>query len=449
MASNPLDIAVQSVDRAMAAGADAADVVVFGSNDVNVRERLGKPETIERSESRDLGLRVFVKGRDGLQQAIISSNDFSENSLTETVSRAVDMAKAAPADPYSGLAPSELLVKNTPELDICDADEVSVETLKQWAAEAEEAALAVKGVTNSEGSEASYGRDSVALATSNGFAHQYTTTGFSISASVIAGEGTAMETDYDYAFKRHIEDLKKPADIGKSAGERAVRRLNPHKAGSCQVPVIYESRVAKSLLGSFAGAINGASIARGTSFLKDKMNQQVFADDINITDDPLMKRGIASEPFDGEGVAGKKRSLIENGTLTTWLLDIRSANKLGLQTTGHASRSTSSPPSPGSSNLYMEAGRHSVTELVADIKSGFYITEAFGMGVNGVTGDYSQGASGFWIENGEITYPVSEVTIAGNLTDMFKNLTPANDLEMLYGTNSPTLRIEGMTVAGA
>src|SRR6185437_6853757 len=299
------------------------------------------------------------------------------------------------------------------------------------------------------GGGASFSRSAVALATSEGFYGTYAGTSHSIGVAVLAGEGTAMERDYDQASARHKSDLKSAMDIGKSAGERAVRRLNPRKVKSQAVPIVYDPRVSGGLLGHFAGAISGASIARGVSFLKDMLGKAVFPASVNIVDDPHRMRGLRSKPFDGEGVANQRRNLIDHGVLSTWLLDCASAKQLGLSTTGHASRGTGGPPSPSATNLYMQAGTVSPDALIADIKEGFYVTELIGMGVNSVTGDYSRGAAGFWIENGAIAYPASEITIAGNMKDMFRNLTAANDLEFRYGTNAPTLRIEGMTVAGA
>jgi len=309
--------------------------------------------------------------------------------------------------------------------------------------------MAVKGVTNSEGGGASFSRSEVALVTSEGFFGRHAGTSHSIGVAVLAGEGTNMERDYDHASARHGGDLESPEKIGKSAGERTVARLNPRKVNSQSVPVVYDPRVSAGLVGHFAGAISGSSIARGVSFLKDAMGKAVFARTVTIVDDPHRKRGQRSKPFDGEGVANKKWALAENGVLTTWLLDCASAKQLGLQTTGHAARGTGGPPAPSPTNLYMEPGALSPEALMADIKQGFYVSELIGMGVNGVTGDYSRGAAGFWIENGKIAYPVSEITIAGNLKDMFLNLTPANDLVFRYGTNAPTIRVEGMTIAGA
>lgn len=443
------DIAAKCIEKALKIGADAADAVIFDSFDISVRERMGKLENVESSESTGLGLRVMVAAKEGFRQAVVSSNDLKESVLDELVERAVAMAKVAPSDKHIRLASKDEFAKNSPELDLSDKTEKSPEDIKKWVNEAESAALGIKGVTNSDGADASYSRGKTTLVTSNGFSHEYMVTSFSVSVSVIAGKDTNMETDYDYSVARHFENLKKPADIGRMAGERAVRKLKPRKVKTCQVPVVFESRVAKSLLGNLSSAINGASISRGTSFLKNKLGEKIFGDGVDIIDDPLIKRGIASEPYDAEAISGKKIVVVENGVLKAWLLDIRSASQLGLISNGRASRGISSPPSPDSTNFYLAAGKLSPVELMADIKNGFYVTDVFGMGVNGVTGDYSQGAAGFWIENGKVSYPVSEVTIAGNLKDMYRNLIPANDLEFLYSTNSPTVRIDGMTIAGA
>jgi PmbA protein len=317
------------------------------------------------------------------------------------------------------------------------------------AAEAEDAARAVKGVTNSEGAEAGWGRTSVVLAASNGFSGSYRRGGYSLSCAVLAGEGTGMERDYEWSSAVHFEDLMPAAKVGTNAGKFAVRRLSPRKAQSARVPVVYDRRISGGLLGHLSGAINGRAVARGTSFLKDKMGAKIFADGIRVLDHPHRKRGLGSRPFDAEGLPTKRWAVIDDGVLTTWLLDLAAARQLKLAPTGHASRGTSGPPSPTSSNLYLEKGKLSVEELISDIKSGLFITDLIGFGVNGVTGDYSRGASGFWIENGELAWPVSGITVAGNLKDMFLNMTPANDLQFKSATNAPTVRIEGMTVAGS
>jgi PmbA protein len=434
--------------EAKAQGADNADSVLFETVDMNVSQRLGKPEGLERSESKAIGIRAFV----GEKQAIASSTDLSQEALKELASRAVSMARMAPPDPDGKLAPAKLHATASHNLDLFDAAEPDVDWMRSQCGAAEEAALAVKGITNSEGADCSYGQSHVSLGIlENGketFSNRYTSSYFFISVSVLAGAETSMERDYDFSSTHHRADLQNPSTIGKTAGELAIKKLAPRKVKSCQVPVVFDPRVSKSLLGIFASSINGASVARGSSFLKDDKGKLVFSPSVNITDDPHIVRGLGSKPFDGEGVANKKCSLVENGVLMNWLLDMRTASKLGLATTGHAARGIASPPSPSSTNLYMHAGNVSVPELISDIKNGFYVTETFGMGVNTTTGDYSQGASGFWIENGEIVYPVSEITIAGGLRDMFAHITPANDLRFRYSTNAPTLRVEAMTIAG-
>ncbi len=430
---------------AKAAGADAADALLVENVSASVSYRLGKLEDVERSESYDLGLRVFV----GQKVAFISSTDFSKESLAQLPGRALAMARLAPEDKFAGLAPRERLAKTILDLDIEDKNEPSAETLVDWARATEGAAMAVPGVTNSEGGGASFSRSAVALATSEGFYGTYAGTSSGIGVAVIAGEGAGMERDYDQASARHVADLKSAEEIGRKAGELAVKRLNPRKVKSQAVPIVYDPRVSAGIVGHLAGAISGSSIARGVSFLKDRLGKQIFSPAINIVDDPHRLRGMRSKPFDGEGVANRRWTLIENGVLQTWLLDCASAKQLGLETTGHAARGTSGPPMPSVTNLYMEAGTRTPEALIADIREGFYVTELIGMGVNGVTGDYSRGAAGFWIENGQIAYPVSEITIAGNLKEMFMHLTAANDLTFEHGTNAPTLRIEGMTVAGA
>jgi PmbA protein len=286
------------------------------------------------------------------------------------------------------------------------------------------------------------------LVTSTGFSRAYLGSQHGVSMTAIAGEGTGMERDYDYSAAIHASDLETPEHIGRTAGERAVKRSNPRKMSTRKVPVVYDPRVAGSLLGHLTSAINGAAIARGTSFLKDKLGERIFSDGITIVDDPLRIRGLRSHPFDAEGIGGKVRKLVEDGRLTTWILDCATARELKMETTGHAQRGVSSTPSPGASNVHLAAGTAAPHQLMADIADGFYVTDLIGMGANTVTGDYSRGAAGFWIERGELTFPVSEVTIAGNLAAMFRALTPANDLVFRYGINAPTLRIDEMTVAG-
>ena len=439
-----LDLLTDLVSKARRAGADSADAVMFKSAHLGLRQRLGKPEMLERSESQDLGLRVMV----GKRQASVSSTDPSPRALAELVERAVAMARIAPEDPYCGIADPDAIAKSFPNLDLNDPAEPAPEALENRAKETEDAARSVPGITNSEGAEATWSRSEIAIAASNGFAGSYARSGHGVSVSVVAGEGAGMETDYDYASSVYGQDLEAASTVGRRAGERTVRRLNPKKAETAKVPVVFDPRVSASLISHLAGGITGPSVARKVSFLKDQMGKQVLASGLNVIDDALKPRGLRSRPFDGEGIAARRWTLVEDGVLKTWLLDLASARQLGLVTTGHAARGTSGPPGPSATNLYLEAGKMTPDELMADIKSGFYVTSLMGHGINMVTGDYSRGAAGFWIENGKVAYPVSEVTVAGNLKDMFLQMTPANDLAFKMAVNAPTIRVEGMTVAG-
>ena len=442
--SDYLNLLSDLIAKAKAAGADAADAVLAAGTSLSVSRRLGQTEHVERAEGRDLGLRVFV----GQRAAMVSSSSVDPAGFQALVDRAVAMARVIPEDRYAGLADTA----RPPELDHLDLDdpsEPSAEDLIERASRAEEAAMAVPGITNSEGADAGFSRSEVVLVTSAGFAGRRTGTGHSISATALAGSGTGMQRDYDYHSVTHLKDLDDPIAIGRSAGERAIRRLNPTRPQTAKLPVIFDPRVAGGLIGHLTGAINGASVARGTTFLKDKMGERIFAPGIFIHDDPRRVRGPRSKVFDGEGTPTKARALIEDGILTTWLLDSRSARQLGLVSTGHAARGTGGPPSPSTTNLYMAPGKLTPAELMADIKLGLYITEMMGMGVNGLTGDYSRGAAGFMIRDGVLAEPVAELTVAGHLTDMFASLTPASDLVFRRGTDSPTVRIEGMTMAGA
>ena len=358
------------------------------------------------------------------------------------------MARAAPDDPFAGPAEPARLAREIPDLDLLDPDLPTVTLLEERARRAESAGLAVNGITKSGGASASAGIGGMVLVTSEGFRGAYLNSGHSVSMTAIAGEGTAMERDYDYSSALHGADLEAAEKVGRTAGERTIERLNPRKVESKRVPVVFDRRVAGSLIGHLAGAINGAAVARKTSFLKDRLGERLFKPGIEVLDDPLRKRGLRSRPFDAEGVATRPLVVVEDGVLVCWLLDSATARELGLATTGHAQRGVSSTPSPGPSNLSLAPGSDTPEALMADIVEGFYVTDLIGMGVNQVTGDYSRGASGFWIENGRRSYPVSEVTIAGNLTDIFRELTPANDLEFRFGTNAPTVRVEGLTVGG-
>lgn len=443
-ATDALSLLDDLLTRARRAGADAADALLARGVSQSVSQRLGTPEAVERSEGRDVELRVFV----GQRQAVVSTTDFAAGSLDELVGRALAMAKAAPEDKYAGIADPGQIARSWPAIEMFDPTEPSAETLVERAKAAEEAALAVAGVTNSEGGEAAWGMTEVALAASNGFAGTYRRSSFSIAASVVAGTGQKMERDYDYTSAVYDADLKSAEEIGRSAGERAVRRLNPRRPKTATLPVVYDPRAGRSVLGHLASAINGTSIARGTSFLKNDMGEALFAPGIRVMDDPHRPRGHRSKPFDGEGLATRPRAMVEGGRLTSWFLDLATARQLGLESTGHASRGAGSPPSPGSTNLYLDKGTVSRDALIADIERGFYVTELMGSSVSLVTGDYSRGAAGYWIENGEITFPVSEMTIAGHLRDIFRTLTPADDLEFKYGIDVPTLRVEGLLVAG-
>lgn len=433
------------IDLARKAGADAADAIYSGSASEGVQVRLGKLEDIERSESEHLDLRVFV----GSRSASIGSSDLSDAALAELAARAVDMARAAPEDQYAGLAPEELLFRDRPAaLDLEDSAEPSPQYLLTRALAAEDAARAVAGVTNSEGGSASLARRVMALVTSHGFAGAYGGTSHGISAVVIAGEGDGMQRDYGWRTARHLADLPAPEEIGQLAGDRAVARLKPGRLKSGPLPVVFDPRVGGSLIGHLTGAMSGNAIARRASFLLDRDGAQLFRPGITIVDDPLRPRGLSSRPFDGEGLPVARRELVTDGRLTGWLMDSAAARQLGGSPTGHAVRGAGGSPGVGTSNLHLAAGGLTPEELMADIADGVYVTELIGHGVNGVTGDYSRGASGFRIVNGQIAGPVAEFTVAGNLIDMFAALTPANDLEWYRGINVPTIRVDGMTIAG-
>ncbi|MCW3836604.1 TldD/PmbA family protein [Sphingomonas canadensis] len=433
------------VARAKRAGADAADAVIAADRSTAVSVRMGALEDVERSESEELGLRVFV----GRRSASVSSSDIAPETVAGLVDRVLAMAREAPEDPWAGLAPEVRLLHGAPpQLDLDDGAQEGPAALKERALAAEDAARAVAGVTNSEGGSASAGRTITALATSHGFAGAYALTSHMTSASVLAGTGDAKQRDGAWHSARHAALLEAPEAIGRLAGDRTVARLNPGRVESGAMPVVFDRRVSGGLLGHLAGAIAGASIARGTSFLQDALGTRVFAPGVTIRDDPHRPRGLRSRPFDGEGLAVMPFDLVVDGMLESWLLDSAAARQLGLEPTGHAVRSIGGGPMTSPSNLYMEPGREPRETLIGAIARGVYVTELIGHGINGVTGDYSRGAAGFLIENGELTRPVSEITIAGNLKDMFLAITPASDLEFRYGANAPTLRIDGMMIAG-
>lgn len=436
-----IDRVAELVEAAKRAGADAADAVVTRSRSRSVAVRLGKVEGTESAESNDMMLRVFVGKR------VASVSAAMDGDAQELAERAVAMARVSPEDPYQSLADPERLAREIPDLDLVDATEVSSEQLTEDALATEAAAMAVEGVTKSSGASASASEGGLVLATSHGFLGAYSATRFSRGVSVVAGTGTGMERDYDFCSRLHFADLEAPEVIGRRTGERAVKRLNSRRVKTGVFPVVFDPRVARGLAGALASAINGAAVARKTSFLKDKMGQQIASAGITVTDEPLRRRGPSSRPFDGEGVQGEKLVPVESGVLMCWLLSTSTARELGLETNGRGVRSGSSV-TPASTNFAIEPGESTPEELIGAIKSGFYVTELFGHGANLITGDYSRGAAGFWIENGEIAYPVSEITIASNLKEMFMRMVPANDLDRNFGIAAPTLLIEGMTVAG-
>ena len=403
-------------------------------------------EDVVRSEGEDIGLRVFL----GQRSATISSSSMNPDVLAGLVERALDMAREAPEDQYAGLAPQDMLLKGTPPaIDSDDGQDPDPHSLREAALVCEDAARAVPGVTNSEGAGASAGRSIFALATSHGFAGVSHASGYGLSASVLAGEGDDKQRDYDWRSARHRSDLDSAEAIGRRAGERAVRRLNPGSIKSGAMPVIFDPRVGSSLVSHLIGAIGGSNIARKTSFLLESLGEALFDSAISIIDDPLRVRGLGSRAFDGEGLPTARSAIIEKGVLTGWLLESAAARQLGLKPTGHASRGGSGAPGTSPANVHLEGGTLSVAELIADIDYGVFVHELSGQGVNGVTGDYSSGAAGFLIEKGEITSPVAEFTIASNLKDMYRALTAANDLEFIRSTNVPTLRVDGMMVASA
>lgn len=440
------DKAASLVELARRQGADAADAVYVGERSQGVSVRLGALEDVQRSEGEEIGLRVFV----GRRNATISSSDLSKDALATLVDRVMAMAREAPKDQFAGLAPEELLFRGQPaELDLDDGGDPDPAALKGRALAAEDAARSVAGVTNSNGSSVSASASIFAIVTSDGFAGVNRTTGYSNSVSVVAGEAGAMQRDYAWHSARHAVDLEDPEEIGLRAGKRAASRLNPVSVKAGAMPVLFDPRVATTLLGHFVAAISAAAIARQSSFLLDALGTQAFAQGITIHDDPFRKRGLRSRAFDGEGLPVRAMDLVKDGILTTWLAESASARQLGVEPTGHAVRGVSGAPSAGPSNLYIAAGNRSREEMVADTKSGILVTELIGQGINGVTGDYSRGAAGFLIVDGELGPPVAEITIASNLKQMFATLEPANDLFFRRGIDSPTILVPEMTVASA
>ncbi|MFV0643617.1 MAG: TldD/PmbA family protein [Sphingomonadaceae bacterium] len=435
----------QLIDAALHSGADSADAVASAQSSEGVNIRLGKLEDVERAESESIALRVFC----GRRSACIHASDFSAEAVTELTERAVAMARLAPEDPYAGLADPEQLASGPfADLDLADDTEPSPQDLREAAHAAEDSARAISGITNSEGASASFARAVVALVASNGFSGSYSATGHSISASVIAGEGASMQRDYAARSARHRDDLLPPETIGELAGLRAVARLNPGAMKSGTVPVVFDPRVSPSLVGHLAGAMSGAAIARRASFLLDRLDETLFPSGLTITDDPLLARGLASHPFDGEGLPVSRKNLVADGKLSGWLTNLAAARQLGVAPSGHAMRGGGGTPGISCSNVTLSGGAVTRDELIADIADGVLVTELIGQGVNGVTGDYSRGAAGFRIINGEIAGPVAEFTIAGNLLTMFAHMRNADDLETHRAVNAPSLRVDGMTVAG-
>lgn len=439
-------IAERLVERGIASGATGADALYIGDRSSGVQVRLGETESVSRSEGEEVGLRLLV----GQRSATVASSDLSDEALGVLVERCLAMAKEAPEDPYVGLAPTELLQKGEPPfIDSDDGFEPDPAALRARALDTERAALAVEGVKNSTGASASASASTVALATSGGFSGSYRTSGHGCTAIMVAGEGASMQRDYAGHSARYLEDLESGAEIGRSAGERAVARLNPGRPKPGKYPVLFDPRVSMTLLGHFAGAISGSSIARKTSFLQDKLGQQVFAPGVTIVDDPLRLRGLRSRPFDGEGVRVLRQELVANGVLNQWIADSASARQLGIVPTGHAARGVGGAPGASPSNFYMEPGTRTREELFAGVPEAVLVIELIGQGVNGVTGDYSRGAVGFMVRGGEIAEPVAEITVAGNLIDMFATLEPASDLEFRRGVDAPTILVPEMTVAAA
>lgn len=433
------------IRRALEAGAQAGDAVYIANASESVTIRLGALEDVERSESEHVSLRVFAGGG----SASIGSSDLADAALDELARRAVAMARLAPPDPYAGLADEALLLNGAaPDCDLDDGAATDPQALRTLAHAVEDAARAVPGVINSNGGSASAGRSVIALATSHGFAGAYAASSHGLSASVVAGEGGAMQRDYAWDSKRHAADLADAATIGRQAGERTVARLNPARVRSGTMSVVFDPRVGASLVGHLVGAMTGSSIARRSSFLLDRDGAKLFDAAVTIVDDPHLARGLRSRPFDGEGLPTARRALIEAGHLTGWLMDAASARQLGAMPTGHAARGGAGAPHVTTGNVTLLPGTLSPAALMADIAEGIYVTELIGSGVNPVTGDYSRGASGFLIRDGVLAGAIAEFTIAGNLIDMYAALTPANDLVIRYGTDVPTLRIDGMAIAG-
>lgn len=438
------DTSLKLLELAMQAGAEQAVATAASGDSIEASARDGVIEEVGRSEGLDVGLRVII----GQRQSCVSASSAKPRALIELVQRAVAMARETPEDPYVGLPDADDLAQDIPDCDLFDTTETDADALRRAALELDEAARSVEGIAKTDGSSASWSTRGAAMATSNGFCAERRGSFWGASCTAIAGEGLGMERDYAWSSARHREDLRPLADIGREAAERTLRRLNPRKALSKSVPVIYDRRLASSLLGNFLSAINGGGVARGSSYLKDKLGKQVFAKGISVIDDPLKRRGHASRPFDGEGLPTRRLALIEDGVLTTWLLDTATGRQLDMASTGSASFGIGSPPRPSSSNAFIAPGTRSPAQMIADLDEGFLVTEMLGASINPTTGDYSRGASGFWIEKGELAYPVTEATVAGNLIDMFAALEPADDLPQDRAIAAPSLLVTGLHVSG-
>ena len=445
---NDKDVMNILIDTALSNGASAADCVLSRSRGLSLTRRLGKDETIERYEDFDTGLRVFV----GNKIASVSTNENSEFAIKEVAKRAVDMAKIAPQDDFSLIASQETLdefpIDNSISVDSYDEVEPNIDIIRDRAKEVEDSALSVKGITNSDGADASWGEGETLLMTSNGFFGSSKKSNHSVSVVVIAEKDGKMERDYDYSSKVFGKDLRNSNQIGIEAAKKTLARMGATKPLTGKYPVIFDPRVSRSIAGHFASAINGSAIARKTSFLKDMLKKQIANPSINIIDDPFLKRGLGSRLFDAEGLGSREYTLIKDGILQQWLLDLSTAKQLNLKPSGNAKRGISGPPSPGTSNFMISPGDVTPDNLIKNVSEGFFVTDMIGSSVSMITGDYSRGASGFWIKNGELSIPITEATIAGNLKEMFMTLQPANDIDYSHSINSPTLLIEGMTIAG-
>ena len=439
------DLLHDLIGAALKAGADAAEAVTAERAALSVGVRNGALEDVEREESRDLGLRVFI----GKRQATVSASDLSAGTQARLVERAVAMARLAPEDPYAGLAPSDRLARGPfADLDLFDPTDRNAEALEDAAAACEAAALAVPGVSKSEGGHASMSKGRWRLVTSHGFEGAHAGSAFSLGVGVIAEKDGAMERGGEHRSVRHLSDLPDAASIGDYAGRRAAARVGPRKLASMSAPVIFENRVATQVISPLLGAISGPSIARGTSFLKNRLGQAVLPGGVDLMDDPFRQRGLGSTPFDDEGVEVQKRALVQNGVLTTWLLNTSAAAQLGLASTGHASRGLAGPPGVSGHNVHLSPGERPLSQLMADAGKGLLVTSMFGPSLNPNNGDWSAGVSGFWFEGGEIAWPVSEITVAGNLIDLYGRLQAGSDLEFRNSFNSPSLLFDGVAIAG-